>query len=211
MAALRRSAARPGFASATATSRMHVERTRRLRAGESAVGDHRGFLPPAGRRAARAADDRRSGAHAGRTDDGLARVPGLFRAPALRARGAAIRFARRGDGAAAPRLWPRCATRAAAIVICPSNPFISIDPILAVPGVRAALRVRGAGRRGVADHRRPRGQGADGKDDARARLAGRAPARSRALRRADRRDRRRSRGRAMHASVGRRRMRHRQR
>jgi LPPG:FO 2-phospho-L-lactate transferase len=26
------------------------------------------------------------------------------------------------------------------VVICPSNPFISIDPILAVPGVRAALR-----------------------------------------------------------------------
>ena len=27
-----------------------------------------------------------------------------------------------------------------AVVICPSNPFISIDPIVAVPGVRAALR-----------------------------------------------------------------------
>src|SRR5207253_10504969 len=27
-----------------------------------------------------------------------------------------------------------------AIVICPSNPFISIDPILAVAGIRAALR-----------------------------------------------------------------------
>jgi len=31
-----------------------------------------------------------------------------------------------------PKLW--------AVVICPSNPFISIDPILAVPGVRQALR-----------------------------------------------------------------------
>ena len=31
--------------------------------------------------------------------------------------------------------------RLRAVVICPSNPFISIDPILAVPGVRAALRV----------------------------------------------------------------------
>jgi LPPG:FO 2-phospho-L-lactate transferase len=29
--------------------------------------------------------------------------------------------------------------RLRAVVICPSNPFISIDPILAVPGVRAAL------------------------------------------------------------------------
>jgi len=27
-----------------------------------------------------------------------------------------------------------------AVVICPSNPFISIDPILALPGVREALR-----------------------------------------------------------------------
>ena len=27
-----------------------------------------------------------------------------------------------------------------AVVLCPSNPFISIDPILAVPGVRDALR-----------------------------------------------------------------------
>ncbi|MGH6901805.1 MAG: 2-phospho-L-lactate transferase CofD family protein, partial [Geminicoccaceae bacterium] len=26
-----------------------------------------------------------------------------------------------------------------AVVICPSNPFISIDPILAVPGLRAAI------------------------------------------------------------------------
>jgi LPPG:FO 2-phospho-L-lactate transferase len=26
------------------------------------------------------------------------------------------------------------------VVICPSNPFISIDPILAVPGIRTALR-----------------------------------------------------------------------
>jgi LPPG:FO 2-phospho-L-lactate transferase len=29
---------------------------------------------------------------------------------------------------------------ASAIVVCPSNPFISINPILAVPGVRASLR-----------------------------------------------------------------------
>ncbi|HEV2301728.1 MAG TPA: 2-phospho-L-lactate transferase [Stellaceae bacterium] len=34
--------------------------------------------------------------------------------------------------------------RLAAIVFCPSNPFISIDPILALPGVRAALRASAA-------------------------------------------------------------------
>jgi LPPG:FO 2-phospho-L-lactate transferase len=31
-----------------------------------------------------------------------------------------------------------------AVIICPSNPFISIGPILAVPGVRDALRETGA-------------------------------------------------------------------
>ena len=31
-----------------------------------------------------------------------------------------------------------------AVVICPSNPFISIEPILAVPGMRAALAGCGA-------------------------------------------------------------------
>jgi LPPG:FO 2-phospho-L-lactate transferase len=30
--------------------------------------------------------------------------------------------------------------RLRSVVICPSNPFISVDPILAVPGIRAALR-----------------------------------------------------------------------
>lgn len=31
-----------------------------------------------------------------------------------------------------------------AVVICPSNPFVSIDPILAVPGLRQQLRALGA-------------------------------------------------------------------
>ncbi len=47
-------------------------------------------------------------------------------------------------GAAAAQPSPTFATalasaRLAAVVICPSNPFISIDPILAVPGVRSAI------------------------------------------------------------------------
>jgi LPPG:FO 2-phospho-L-lactate transferase len=32
--------------------------------------------------------------------------------------------------------------RLQAIVVCPSNPFLSIDPILAVPGIKAALKER---------------------------------------------------------------------
>jgi LPPG:FO 2-phospho-L-lactate transferase len=49
------------------------------------------------------------------------------------------------DGAASARPNPAFIAalanpRLRALVICPSNPFISIDPILAIPGVRAAIR-----------------------------------------------------------------------
>ncbi len=45
------------------------------------------------------------------------------------------------DGAGPSGLSGRtgCDPGLEAVVICPSNPFISIEPILAVPGVRAAL------------------------------------------------------------------------
>lgn len=43
-----------------------------------------------------------------------------------------------------PALHAALAQRLDAIVICPSNPFISIGPILAVPGLRAALKANGA-------------------------------------------------------------------
>jgi LPPG:FO 2-phospho-L-lactate transferase len=48
-------------------------------------------------------------------------------------------------GAAAARPHPQFLAALAdadlrAVVICPSNPFISVDPILSLPGVRAALR-----------------------------------------------------------------------
>jgi len=50
-----------------------------------------------------------------------------------------------GAAEARPAPWVAEAIAAAeAVVICPSNPFISIDPILAVPGVRAALAATGA-------------------------------------------------------------------
>ena len=43
----------------------------------------------------------------------------------------------------------RCSTALAAptlagIIICPSNPWLSVEPILALPGMRQALRARGA-------------------------------------------------------------------
>jgi LPPG:FO 2-phospho-L-lactate transferase len=51
----------------------------------------------------------------------------------------------RFDGAAAARPAPGVLEAIAAadvVVIAPSNPFISIDPILAVPGIRAAVTAR---------------------------------------------------------------------
>jgi LPPG:FO 2-phospho-L-lactate transferase len=52
----------------------------------------------------------------------------------------AVRF----DGAASAEPSPEVSAALAnsdlrAIVVCPSNPYLSIDPIIAVPGIRAAI------------------------------------------------------------------------
>jgi LPPG:FO 2-phospho-L-lactate transferase len=57
----------------------------------------------------------------------------------------ALRF----DGASVARPAPGIATALAgkdlaAVIICPSNPYLSIDPVLAVPGIRSLLRAAGA-------------------------------------------------------------------
>jgi LPPG:FO 2-phospho-L-lactate transferase len=52
-----------------------------------------------------------------------------------------IRFEGASEAAPAPRVMEAIA-EADAIILCPSNPFISIGPILSVPGIRAALRGR---------------------------------------------------------------------
>ncbi len=51
-----------------------------------------------------------------------------------------------GASAARPAAGALAALRAPpqAIILCPSNPYLSIDPILAVPGMRALLRAAGA-------------------------------------------------------------------
>jgi LPPG:FO 2-phospho-L-lactate transferase len=53
----------------------------------------------------------------------------------------AMRFEGSSDAAPAPGLLDAIAN-AEAIILCPSNPFISIGPILAIPGIRTALRLR---------------------------------------------------------------------
>src|SRR5215471_5898849 len=67
-----------------------------------------------------------------------------------------------------------------AVVICPSNPFLSIDPILNLLGVREALR---ACPRGIANHWREGGQRPHGKAHGRARAPHRRCSCGAALRR----------------------------
>lgn len=60
-------------------------------------------------------------------------------------RALAIRFVGAGDALAAPGVLAALASPALrAIVLCPSNPYLSIDPILALPKLREALENRAA-------------------------------------------------------------------
>jgi LPPG:FO 2-phospho-L-lactate transferase len=75
-----------------------------------------------------------------RTDDGWLDFQDYF--VRLRCRPVIHEIAFAGVAAARPQPEFSAALRderLRAVVICPSNPFISVEPILAVPGVRAAL------------------------------------------------------------------------
>ena len=73
-----------------------------------------------------------------------ASVPALFRPPPLRADGRVRRVRRRGGGFAKPSVRPRMTSPSlTAIAIAPSNPYLSIGPVLAIPGVRQAIAAAG--------------------------------------------------------------------
>ena len=55
---------------------------------------------------------------------------------------AAVRFAGVGAGPARPRRGRGPRRRADRVVVAPSNPVVSIGPVLAVPGVRERLEAR---------------------------------------------------------------------
>ena len=98
-------------------------------------------LRPSRHPGAHRADERRSGADRRRDGRRPARLPALFRARALPARGAGFRHEGARAGAALRAVLDALAAPGlGAVVVCPSNPYISIDPIFAVPGVRDALR-----------------------------------------------------------------------
>ena len=79
------------------------------------------------------------------TDQGILAFQEYFVREQCRPAVRRIRF----EGADAARPTPQIEQALAAptlggIVICPSNPWLSVDPILAVPGLRAMLRASGA-------------------------------------------------------------------
>ena len=51
----------------------------------------------------------------------------------------AVRFAGSENATPSPELMQALAA-AEGVIICPSNPFLSVDPLLSIPGVRAALK-----------------------------------------------------------------------
>lgn len=119
---------------------VHIERTRRLRAGESLsaiTGDLCAQLGVAARVLPMSDDPVRTRV---RTDAGWIDFQEYF----VHRRCEPVVHELVFDGAATAHAQPDFLAAlvdpaTTAVVICPSNPFISIEPILAVPGVRAAL------------------------------------------------------------------------
>lgn len=141
MAALRRIGGEDWFWLGDQDLATHIERTRRRAAGETlsevTVGLARRLgvghpIAPMSDQPVRTIVE---------TDEGPLAFQHYFVREQCRPRVRAIRF----DGADAARPAPAAAAALArpdlaAILICPSNPYLSIDPILAVPGLREAIR-----------------------------------------------------------------------
>jgi LPPG:FO 2-phospho-L-lactate transferase len=123
----------------------HVDRTRRLGAGETLteICAHLADKLGVGARILPMTDDKvRTVVE---TDQGTLAFQEYFVREQCRPAVRAIRF----EGAATARPTPRTlealsVPTLAGIVICPSNPWLSVDPILAVPGMREALKASGA-------------------------------------------------------------------
>ena len=140
------SARTPGSASATATWRRTSWRTDRLRDGERPTEVALALQQAIGHPPRDPADGRRAGPDRGPDRRRLARVPGVLRPPPPGAGGPRGPVPRRRGGA---RRRPRSVAAIEAadvVVIAPSNPIVSIGPILAVAGDAGAAR--GGPRRG---------------------------------------------------------------
>jgi LPPG:FO 2-phospho-L-lactate transferase len=124
---------------------VHVERTRRLRRGETLSAITADFCRRlgVGPRLLPATDDRLRTRL--RTDEGWLDFQDYFVRLQCRPVVRELAF----EGAARARPQPELLAalrdeRLRAVIICPSNPFISVEPILAVPGMHAALSAAAA-------------------------------------------------------------------
>jgi LPPG:FO 2-phospho-L-lactate transferase len=123
----------------------HVERTRRLAAGESLSAISEDFCRRLGVRAWLVPMCDEPVRTMVATEGGVLPFQRYFVEQRCEPKVNGFEF--QGAGAAHPAPPIRAALesdRLEAVVVCPSNPFISIDPILAVPGMRAALAGSGA-------------------------------------------------------------------
>ena len=119
----------------------HVERTRRLRAGETSSGITADFCRRLGVAPRLLPMSDQPVRTVVRTPEGELDFQRWFVERRCEPVVRGLRFAGIDDALPHPE-WMRALARpdTGAIVICPSNPFISIDPILALPGVGEALR-----------------------------------------------------------------------
>jgi LPPG:FO 2-phospho-L-lactate transferase len=123
---------------------LHVLRSHRLRAGEalSAITDDLRQRFGIGPRILPMSDDpvrTRIG-----TDQGWLDFQDWFVRLRAEPLARAVQFAGVEKARAQPALLDALQAKPRGIVICPSNPFISIEPILALPGLRDAIKASGA-------------------------------------------------------------------
>ena len=123
----------------------HVERTRRLAAGATLSAVTADFCARLGIKPAVVPMSDQPVRTMVRSDDGWLPFQDYFVRLKCAPRVAGFRFDDADAAAPSPGLGRALGDPALrAIVICPSNPFVSVDPILAVPGVRDALGRRRA-------------------------------------------------------------------
>jgi LPPG:FO 2-phospho-L-lactate transferase len=145
MEALRAIGGEDWFALGDRDLALHVERTRRLAAGEALSGIIAHFAARLGVRARVVPMSDQPVATRVVSDEGVLDFQDYFVRRRCAPRIQAVRFDGAADARPAPAvLQALAAPDLAAVLIAPSNPWLSIDPILAVPGLAEALRGAGA-------------------------------------------------------------------
>jgi LPPG:FO 2-phospho-L-lactate transferase len=123
---------------------LHLERTRRIAAGETLSAVTRAIGRRLGVRPAIAPMSDRPVRTIVETAGGPLAFQHYFVRERCEPQVTGFRFEGAAQARPSPDFMAALQGGLASVVICPSNPFISIDPILAVPGVREGLRRCGA-------------------------------------------------------------------